>query len=95
MNTAQTMYSEKQHIPHSFILFTSQNSTDPENYLYRKNDICACGGWQCLEKYTDLFLPMLSRVFIYLFYFMLFFIYLFYFMLLSSFFSAFTEAKKV
>ena len=82
MNTAQTLSSEKQHISHSFILFTSQNSTQPENYLYHKNDICVCVcvWWGAMlgkiyrfifthVKWSFLFIYLL----IYLFYFIIFF----------------------
>jgi hypothetical protein len=74
MNTAQPLSSEKQHTSRSFTLFTSQNSTEPENYLNHKNDICVvqANAWKTTQMY---FLPILSGV-IYLFiYIIIFFLF--------------------
>jgi hypothetical protein len=80
MNTAQLLSSEKQHTSRRFTLFTSQNSTEPENYLNHKNDICVvqANAWKTTQTY---FLPILSGV-------------IYVFILLSSFFYAYTEIKK-
>ena len=51
MNTVQTLSSEKQHTSHSLTVFTSQKSTELENYLY---DMYVCGGgnaWKNIQMY--------------------------------------------